>query len=797
MITQHISLRAKMMIGSIAPLFLVVTLGVVCIININILLQTASEVDNGHRKMERAKDIEKLLGDLETGERGFLIAGKDEFLEPYVQGQDSLKVRINRFINHVKDHPEQVNRLKNIDTLVHEWNEQAAKPEINERRKVAITIQNDEYIKNKLAAGIGVDKFEKIKAILETMEIDFLNAENMSGSNMIITISADIEDIQSGMRGYLITGKDEFMGKFIRGKDALFRHMKYVRQILNATFDQEDTEELIREFEEYFAKWEDEFVNPAIEARQNANEGSDDDSQTLIDMVKSNKSFLILDEIEFIFEDLTDMFIEDRNDKNAMLIVSMGRLIDQLEKSLRGYIITGQDSFIEIYETKKELLNEKVMNLTDVIENALNIEDTENNINSLESLVSSWLKEDIEPEIEKRSQVKSMSTMADVTALIEAGTGTTIMSSIRKTLNDFISTEEENLTYHQTEASQSADLSKKMIVFFTCGAIVVSIVISFFLTRAFTKPIKEIFRGLNTFSRSEFNDVQTQFGQIVDNLNQSSEKLKTASLDIADGANVQASSLEQTSASMVSISTITKMNSQNATHADELMQKADGLIKHTNDVMTSLRNAMTEITKASEETIKVIKSIDEISFQTNILSLNAAVEAARAGEAGSGFAIVADEVRNLAKRSAEAASTTEQLIEINVNKIKDGSKLVIKTNEAFKEVSTIATEVAKLVSEIATSSEMQSDGIEQINIAITQMEDVTQKNAGATEELSFQSSELKSQVDIMLSILEGNSGDEEDLMDEASRNEASRDDWDTNEDDEEEEDEDEDEDDYV
>jgi len=791
MITQHISLRAKMMIGSIAPLFLVVTLGVVCIININILLQTASEVDNGHRKMERAKDIEKLLGDLETGERGFLIAGKDEFLEPYVQGQDSLKVRINRFINHVKDHPEQVNRLKNIDTLVHEWNEQAAKPEINERRKVAITIQNDEYIKNKLAAGIGVDKFEKIKAILETMEIDFLNAENMSGSNMIITISADIEDIQSGMRGYLITGKDEFMGKFIRGKDALFRHMKYVRQILNATFDQEDTEELIREFEEYFAKWEDEFVNPAIEARQNANEGSDDDSQTLIDMVKSNKSFLILDEIEFIFEDLTDMFIEDRNDKNAMLIVSMGRLIDQLEKSLRGYIITGQDSFIEIYETKKELLNEKVMNLTDVIENALNIEDTENNINSLESLVSSWLKEDIEPEIEKRSQVKSMSTMADVTALIEAGTGTTIMSSIRKTLNDFISTEEENLTYHQTEASQSADLSKKMIVFFTCGAIVVSIVISFFLTRAFTKPIKEIFRGLNTFSRSEFNDVQTQFGQIVDNLNQSSEKLKTASLDIADGANVQASSLEQTSASMVSISTITKMNSQNATHADELMQKADGLIKHTNDVMTSLRNAMTEITKASEETIKVIKSIDEISFQTNILSLNAAVEAARAGEAGSGFAIVADEVRNLAKRSAEAASTTEQLIEINVNKIKDGSKLVIKTNEAFKEVSTIATEVAKLVSEIATSSEMQSDGIEQINIAITQMEDVTQKNAGATEELSFQSSELKSQVDIMLSILEGNSGDEEDLMDEASRDEASRDDWDTNEDDEEEEDEEE------
>ena len=142
---------------------------------------------------------------------------------------------------------------------------------------------------------------------------------------------------------------------------------------------------------------------------------------------------------------------------------------------------------------------------------------------------------------------------------------------------------------------------------------------------------------------------------------------------------------------------MTKQNAGNASEADGLMKQTNVVVKKANDAMQDLTKSMQDITSASEETSKIIKTIDEIAFQTNLLALNAAVEAARAGEAGAGFAVVAEEVRNLAMRAAEAAKNTSQLIEDTVRKIRDGSELVGKTNEAFGAVAANASKVGELV----------------------------------------------------------------------------------------------------
>jgi len=155
---------------------------------------------------------------------------------------------------------------------------------------------------------------------------------------------------------------------------------------------------------------------------------------------------------------------------------------------------------------------------------------------------------------------------------------------------------------------------------------------------------------------------------------------------------------------------------------------------------------MNEISRASEDTSKIVKSIDEIAFQTNLLALNAAVEAARAGEAGAGFAVVADEVRNLAMRAADAAKNTSNLIEMTVKKVKDGSGLVLKTNEAFVKMASTASNVAQLVAEIAAASKEQSQGIEQVNNAVTEMEKVVQQNAANAEENAAASEEMNAQA---------------------------------------------------
>ena len=155
---------------------------------------------------------------------------------------------------------------------------------------------------------------------------------------------------------------------------------------------------------------------------------------------------------------------------------------------------------------------------------------------------------------------------------------------------------------------------------------------------------------------------------------------------------------------------------------------------------------MSEISKASEETSKIIKTIDEIAFQTNLLALNAAVEAARAGEAGAGFAVVADEVRNLAMRAADAARNTASLIEQTVKKVGDGSTLVARTNEAFGEVAEAAAKVGDLVAEISAASQEQAQGIEQVNKAVAQMDKVVQQNAANAEESASASGEMNSQA---------------------------------------------------
>ena len=168
--------------------------------------------------------------------------------------------------------------------------------------------------------------------------------------------------------------------------------------------------------------------------------------------------------------------------------------------------------------------------------------------------------------------------------------------------------------------------------------------------------------------------------------------------------------------------------------------------------MKKLTNAMKDISGASEETSKIVKTIDEIAFQTNLLALNAAVEAARAGEAGAGFAVVAEEVRNLAMRAAEAAKNTSVLIDGTVKKIKDGSDLVGKTNEGFVEVARSSGKVAELIGEISAASNEQAQGISQVSKAVAEMDKVVQQNAANAEESASASEEMNAQAQNMKGI---------------------------------------------
>jgi len=239
-------------------------------------------------------------------------------------------------------------------------------------------------------------------------------------------------------------------------------------------------------------------------------------------------------------------------------------------------------------------------------------------------------------------------------------------------------------------------------------------------------------------------------------------EVSSASQSLAEGASEQAAGIEETSASLEEMSSMTKQNADNASQADALMKDANQTIATANSTMDRMTESMTTITHSSEETQKIVKTIDEIAFQTNLLALNAAVEAARAGEAGAGFAVVADEVRNLAMRAADAAKDTSSLIEESVRQIKEGAELVDVTNKAFDEVAVQADKVTHLVGEIAAASTEQAQGIEQVNMAVNEMDKVVQQNAAtaeesasASEEMNAQAEQMKSTVNELVGYVEG------------------------------------------
>ena len=356
---------------------------------------------------------------------------------------------------------------------------------------------------------------------------------------------------------------------------------------------------------------------------------------------------------------------------------------------------------------------------------------------------------------------------------------TLLMGPVRNTqlayfveLDKLIAYQEELMVASGIESAADASQAKKLLLLISALAVLFGVTLGWVTTRSITRPLGEavaiarrvadgdLTSNIVVTSKDEtgqmlqaLKDMNASLVNIVGQVRSGTDTIATASSQIAAGnqdlssrTEQQASSLEETAASMEELTSTVKQNADNARQANQLAVSASSVAVKGGRVVSQVVDTMSAINSSSKKIVDIIGVIDGIAFQTNILALNAAVEAARAGEQGRGFAVVAAEVRNLAQRSAAAAKEIKTLIGDSVDKVEEGSKQVAEAGKTMDEIVGSVKRVTDIMAEIEAASREQTQGIEQINQAITQMDQVTQQNAALVEEAAAAAASLQEQA---------------------------------------------------
>ncbi|SQD78536.1 CHASE3 domain-containing protein [Moritella yayanosii] len=697
---EKLKFKTKLLSGYGLILLLMLMITGMVFVSVKSLVKDFGWVNHTHGVLADASSLEAAAVDMETGMRGYLLAGKSEFLAPYKQGNKTFNSLLQSLSNTVADNPAQVKLLKEISSTISQWQSKVTEPVIALRTEIGdAKSMND--MADMIKKAQGKQFFDKFRGQLQTFiarervlmetrqakaktsnnvdELKRLNGWVEHTYNVIATaqaIVASAVDMETGMRGFLLAGQEQFLAPYTGGKT---RFYQLIDELAQTVSDNPAQVALLGESKKTIDDWISRVVETQITLRREIGDAKTmDDMADIIGQAKGKVYF--------------DKFREQ---------------INTFKERERRLMATRMDS---LKNTESVVINSSIFGTLFAIVFGMGI--------------ALWLTRHI-----MRQLGGEPAYIAEIAKAVAAGDLTMNLKDDGTAEGIFY--EMKNMV---ATLREKASLAKKIAE----GELDQNI------TLASSKDslglaLQEMSENLNTV----LGQTQCASAEIA----QGSNNVALSSTALSEGASLQAASLENISVSLNELTSQINTNAENAEQARQFAAQAQIEAREGSDKMAAMITAMNEISDSSKSISSFISTIDEIAAQTNLLALNAAIEAARAGEQGRGFAVVADEVRNLAARSTAAAEETSKLIAGSVEKAEKGSLIANETAQSLNSIFESIKKTAELVDEIANASNEQATGAEVINQGLVEIDGVTQQNNDTAQESAVAAEQLSQQAE--------------------------------------------------
>ena len=681
-----IGFRMQIFFGFMALVLVTVLLATISIISVRRLITNAGWVQHTYNVIGKGELLILSLVDQETGVRGFLVTGDSTYLEPYTSGLENFETELANLKNTVSDNPAQLARLEAIGEQAEKLEQEFSSRAISLRYEVNVgkdTVAAFDEIRSRT---VGKEIFDRMRSVITGLEQGFARAGDTTGRSLVRDILLDLVNMETGQRGFLLTGLEESLEPYRAGRDSFERNLTrleaYVAGNLRPGIESGDVAPLRR----LVLDWSTEAADVEIDARREVNAVSATETD-IADFMAMGIGKTYMDELrvliaEFISIEQELLVKRDREAKQTAMLSSVIGIAGMTLSVFIGLTIA--------------------MAITRLVKRQIGGEP-----GVIAGIAERIALGDLDVTLKRSSSDQGIyASMVDMVDTLQSKAAT--IEGIA----------DQDLTVDVQIVGDNDKLGRSLL------------------------SMKE-----------NLNHVLAQVTTAVEQVNIGSDQIAQSSQVLSQGAIEQASSLEQISASATEVKSQSDDNARNSTEAVEIARNAVSRAREGNNNMEDLISAMERINTSSDEINKIVKVIDDIAFQINLLALNANVEAARAGKYGKGFAVVAEEVRNLATRSAAAVRETTAMVEDSKSNLEQGNKAAEITAQSLQDIVEGIDRVSGVLVGISDASLQQAQGISEVSSGLEQVEQVTQGTSAGAEESAATSEELASQAANLRAIL--------------------------------------------